>query len=144
MLEGEGGGGMPVDCARALEDHAEPWRPLERAGSGAILGWSHPIYGGRPRRSQASPRAGCLAIWLGATGASPGPTWKGAWICQRMYCQRTGYFLCQVIPCYCAIPSRVLLPGTDHQDPAKYFAQCLLFPVSSISYRGDLVRFAYY
>ena len=30
MLDGDGWGWMPVDCARALEDHAEPWANMER------------------------------------------------------------------------------------------------------------------
>ncbi len=52
--------GCPRDCARCPEDRAVP----PRSGlTGAKLGLSHPICGGRPEASQNVPEA---------PGASPG------------------------------------------------------------------------
>ena len=71
----------PVDCAQALEDRVGPpylslyqryYRSRYRGGFlfGPGLAPGAPgTYSTRP----GLPRAGCLAIWPGAPGASPGP-----------------------------------------------------------------------
>ena len=89
--------GCPINCAQALEDRegplSQPVPALFQGGRilsmGAVPGGFHfspglapGTYSSRP----SLPRAGCLAIWPAAPGASPGPPGpkkKLFWICRR-------------------------------------------------------------